>query len=244
MRAIGIIPARMESTRFPGKPLAPILGRPMLGWVWAAASGARRLSQTFVATPDEEIAAWCEANKVGYIMTAKACRNGTERTFDALRQIAQRDPDEIILNIQADEPTLRPESLDALVDVFWGRPEVRIASLYHSVGGREQARDPNRVKVIIMENGDAFSFSRKAPRPTMADGIHVGVYAFRRQVLTEIMGRPASRDLEQMAWLRAGLNIRMVKIDGPMAPVDRPEDIPAAEALLANLPQYVDKKQT
>lgn len=231
MRAIGIIPARMASTRFPGKPLAELAGRPVVEWVWLAAKKSRNLFQAFVATPDPEIVEACATRGMPYIVTARTCRNGTERCHDAMRQLAQREPDEVVLNIQGDEPLLRPESIDALIDAFLD-PAVKIASLCHRPAGRDEVRDPNRVKVISKENGDAFSFSRRAPRAAVGHRIHVGVYAFRRRILTELARLPVAKDLEQTAWLRAGYGIRMVEIDYRTCPIDRPEDLAQAEIAL------------
>ncbi len=228
MRAIGLIPARMASTRFPGKPLAKILGRPMLAWVYDAAREAQLLSSTFVITPDLEIKEFCEAAKIPYIITARACRNGTERCQNAMRQLAARDEDEIIVNVQGDEPAIRAESLDALVRAFEDR-RVEIASLYRPGAGRGAGRDPHRVKVVVMKSGDAFSFTRDPVHPAVEAGLHIGVYAYRRPVLAEIAELEPRGTLEQTAWLVGQRRIRMVPIEYDTAAVDTPEDIPRAE---------------
>ena len=231
MRALAIIPARMESRRFPGKPLALILGRPMIQWVWLAASRSQVIFKTFVATPDLEIQKFCLDNGIQVIMTERSCRNGTERCHDACRQIAARDED-IIINVQADEPAIRAESLDNLARAFVD-PRVNIASLYQPAGSRTSG-DRNRVKVMIQKSGNAFAFSRD-PFPMGVDyGLHVGVYAYRRPVLAELARLPARGDLEQTAWMVDGRPIKMLKIDYKTASVDVPGDLEAAgEALEA-----------
>lgn len=228
MRAIGLVPARMGSTRFPGKPLAKILGRPMLAWVVDAAQEAELLSSIFVVTPDLEIKEFCEAAKIPYIITAREARNGTERCNDALRQLAARDQDEVIVNIQGDEPAIRGESLSRLVRAFED-PQVEIASLYRPGAGRTAGRDPHRVKVVVMKNGDAFSFTRDPVHPAVEAGLHVGVYAYRRPVLAEISKLEPRGTLEQTAWLVGQRRIRMIPIDYDTAAVDTPEDLPRAE---------------
>lgn len=233
MRAIGIIPARMGSTRFPGKPLAKILGLPMLGWVYEAAKDSQLLFQTYVATPDLEIKEFCEASRIPYIITARECRNGTERVHDAMRHLAARDEDEVIVNIQGDEPAIRPESLDLLVRAFQD-PRTEIATLYRP-GIAGASRDTNRVKVVVQDSGDAFSFSRRPPHKALlkAAGLHIGVYAYRRQILAELAELIPAGDLEQTAWMTAGRKIRMVPIDYDTAAVDSPEDLARAEEAIA-----------
>lgn len=231
MRAIGLIPARMGSSRFPGKPLAKILGRPMLAWVVEAAKESRILNPIFVVTPDLEIKEFCEAGGIPYIITARDCRNGTERCHDALRQLAARDPDEVILNIQGDEPAIRGESLDALARAFID-PAVEIASLYRPGAGHGAGRDPHRVKVVVMKNGDAFSFTRDPVHPAVEAGLHIGIYAYRRPVLAELVKLEPRGTLEQTAWLVGRRRIRMVPVDYDTAAVDTPQDLARAEEAL------------
>jgi 3-deoxy-manno-octulosonate cytidylyltransferase (CMP-KDO synthetase) len=231
MRAIGIIPARMASTRFPGKPLAKILGRAMIEWVWMAAKESRLIDPVFVATPDQDLAAFCEAKRIQVILTGAGCRNGTERCHDAMRQLAARDPDEIVVNIQGDEPAIRPESLDDLARAFED-PKVEIASLYRLEAGRQGNGDPNRVKVLVMKNGDAFSFTRDPVHPAVHFGIHIGVYGYRRQALAELVKLEPRGSLEQTAWLVGRRRIRMVPIDYPTAAVDTQGDLARAEEAL------------
>jgi 3-deoxy-manno-octulosonate cytidylyltransferase (CMP-KDO synthetase) len=232
MRALGIIPARMASTRFPGKPLAQIAGKPMLWHVWAAAAKSRLLWQTFVATADKEIIDWCEFVGANYIVTRSDCRNGTERCHDAMRQLAQRDADEIVVNIQGDEPTIRPEAIDALVRAF-NKPEVMIASLCFRPQTLGFISDRNRVKVLADAAGDALGFQRSVLQTHLWPLYlqHIGVYAYRREVLARIAGLQAQGSLEQEPWTEAGYRIRMVEIEAGTVSVDRPEDVVEIERL-------------
>jgi 3-deoxy-manno-octulosonate cytidylyltransferase (CMP-KDO synthetase) len=233
MRAIGIIPARMASTRFPGKPLAPIAGRAMLRRVYDAVRAARVIEPYYIATPDAEIEGYCRENKLNYILTRSDCRNGTERCYDAMRQLAMRDPDDIVINIQGDEPLVRPESLDELARQFID-PRVKIASLYYMPKTNSGVVDPNVVKVLVGDNSTALAFTRRVTAPTLWSlyGRHVGVYGYRRDELSKIVNLSPSSDLEQMAWMRARYEVRMVRIDYETVGVDTLEDVADAEIVL------------
>jgi 3-deoxy-manno-octulosonate cytidylyltransferase (CMP-KDO synthetase) len=233
MRVIGIVPARMASTRFPAKPLAPLLGRPMVEWAVDAAVRTRLISAVFVATPDPEIVEVCERERIPFLVTARSCRNGTERVADAMRQLAARDDEEVIINIQADEPTIRPDALDKLATEFLDRG-TRVASLFYRPTGREYNRDRNRVKVIIDDHGRAFAFTRKPVRAEIEHGVHIGVYAYRRETLARLVALPLSSDLEQVAWLRAGYSLRMVDAGAETIAVDTPADLERAASALSS----------
>ena len=235
MRAIGVIPARMASTRFPGKPLAKIGGREMLLRVWDVVSASRLLWPNYVATPDHEIALLCIRERIPFIVTAAACSTGTERVIDAMRQPSFKEGD-VVVNVQGDEPTVRPESLDALVEAF-ADPEVNIASLYFHPENAAGISDRNRVKVLVDEAGDALCFTRSASAPMWRlYGIHVGVYAFRRRLFSVLREIPPDVDLEQNAWMRAGLRLHMIEIPYATAPVDCPGDVAGVETKTAKSP--------
>ena len=233
MRFIGIIPVRMASTRFPGKPLTPICGKPMLHRVYDAVAAARFMDLWYVATPDAEIAVYCQQNNLKYILTATTCRNGTERCLDAMRQIAMRDPDDIVINVQGDEPLIRPESLTALASAFVNT-DVKIASLYFKPSSPAFMSEPNRVKVLVGESGDALAFTRRVGSPALwrLYGQHVGVYGYRRDLLPGLVKMEPIGDLEQLAWMCEGIPVRMVEIGYETVAVDRPEDVLAVESRL------------
>lgn len=235
MRAIGIIPARMASTRFPGKPLAMIAGKPMLWHVCRAVQLSRIVYPYFVATPDREILDVCRAWGVPTIFTSPTCANGTARVAQAVNQLARRDPDEIIINVQGDEPAIEPETLDALALAF-NDPAVKIASVFFRPAAAPGfIADPNRVKVLVNGAGDAALFTRTVHQAYLwrTFGQHVGVYGYRRETLAELAALAPSPSLEQLAWMRAGYRIRMVEIEGETVAVDMPEDLRRAESVLA-----------
>ena len=231
MRFIGVIPARMESTRFPGKPLALIAGKPMLWRVCRAVAQARMIYPWYVATDSAEILAACKAWEVKTIPTARACRTGTERVADAMRHLSSHEGD-IVINIQGDEPTIRPESLDALVESF-ADTRVKIASLYYCPVQASDIGDRNRVKVLVDGSGDALFFTRTATAPLWRlYGVHVGVYAYRREILSKLVKLPQSGDLEQVVWMQSGYAIRMVETGYATASVDAPEDVARVEEII------------
>lgn len=234
MRFIGIIPVRMESVRFPGKPLTPIAGKAMVHRVYDAIVASRSIWPYYIATDSAEIEDYCRREKLNYILTARTCRNGTERCHDAMRQLAMRDPDDVVVNIQGDEPLIRPESLDALAQAF--APEVNIASLYFMPTAPEFMGDRNRVKVLVGESGDALAFTRQATAMALWKlyGQHVGVYAYRRDLLARLIKMEPVGDLEQLAWMRERIPVRMVEIGYETWAVDRPEDVAEVEKRLSS----------
>ncbi|MGC4117310.1 MAG: 3-deoxy-manno-octulosonate cytidylyltransferase [Myxococcales bacterium] len=235
MRALAVIPARWASTRFPGKPLARLQGKPMIEHVWSRVSRVRGLAGVLVATDDERIAQAVRGFGGEVAMTGE-CRTGTDRVREALRG---RDAD-VALNVQGDEPLIEPTCLEALLAVF-ADPKVRMATLMRPLAPGE-AENPNVVKVVTGLSGDALYFSRSAipfvrqgPAPSFA---HVGVYAYRRallEALAELPTTPLERAeaLEQLRVLEHGIAIRVVPTEYRSLGVDVPEDLGRAEAALA-----------
>lgn len=230
MRMIGIIPVRMGSTRFPGKPLAMIGGVPMVGRMVEIVKATERVFPYYVATPDDEIVQYCQLHGIPHIVTSGDCRSGTARVHDAMRQLSNQ-PDDCVMNIQGDEPLLKPESLDALAAAF-NDYRTQIASLCFKPADQKYLFDPGRVKVLLGTNGVALHFARIVQTSLPIFSLirqHIGVYAFRRDVLAQLAMMSADPDLEQRPWIRHGYNIRMVEIDYGTVPVDRPDDVAAVE---------------
>jgi 3-deoxy-manno-octulosonate cytidylyltransferase (CMP-KDO synthetase) len=230
-KAIGVIPVRFGSTRFPGKPLAAILGKPMIQWVYEGARESGRLERIIVATDDERIASAASGFGAEIRMTSSAHASGTDRVAEAARTT---DAD-IIVNIQGDEPLVRGRMLDSLVDAL-RQGEAGMATLMAKVKDISLLDDPHIVKVVADEAGYALLFSR-APLPFGAADYfhqHIGIYAYRRDLLLGYSRLPASRlesveKLEQLRALEAGVRIRMVEIESPTLSVDTPRDIISVE---------------
>jgi 3-deoxy-manno-octulosonate cytidylyltransferase (CMP-KDO synthetase) len=230
-KAIGVIPVRYGSNRFPGKPLAAILGKPMIQWVYEGARESRRLERIIVATDDDRIAAAASGFGAEVLMTSPEHASGTDRVAEA----AGATDAEIILNIQGDEPLVRGGMLDSLVEAL-GEGEAGMATLMAKVKDISLLGDPHIVKVVSDAAGYALLFSR-APLPFGATDYfhqHIGIYAYRRDLLLGYGRLPASRlesveRLEQLRALEAGVKIRMVEIERPTLSVDSPRDIISVE---------------
>jgi 3-deoxy-manno-octulosonate cytidylyltransferase (CMP-KDO synthetase) len=232
-----VIPARFASTRFPGKPLAIIHGKPMIQWVFEAARGARTVDRVVIATDDDRIAAAAGAFGAPVVRTAPELRNGTERVASVMRA----SEGDLWLNVQGDEPLLTGDDLDAVI-VALRESDAAAATLAVPLAD-DQIPDPNCVKVVRDVRGDALYFSR-APIPharnagNVAPLLHVGVYALRRDTLERYALReptPLERaeSLEQLRLLEHGERMTVVVRDSELAGVDTPEDCAAVSEVLA-----------
>lgn len=236
--AIGVIPVRYGATRFPGKPLVPILGRPMVQWVYEGARTATRLERIIIAADDERILAAAAAFGAEVMLTSPDCASGTDR----VAEVAARTDAAIVVNIQGDEPLIRGGMLDGLVGAL-EEGGASMASLMSRETEPSLLADPNVVKVVVDHRGDALYFSR-SPLPSGNPDYfyrHVGIYGYRRDLLLGYRDLPASRlereeRLEQLRALENGIRIRMVEIGSPTLSVDTPGDIIKVENFLMRRP--------
>ena len=238
-----IIPARYDSTRFPGKPLADILGKPMFWHVWSRAMRCNGVTGVALATDDERIARAAADLGVPCIMTRKDHASGTDRVYEAAC-LLNLSPEAIVINIQGDEPALIPASIEQLLQAF-DDPSVQVATLARPIS-IEKARSFDVVKVVCDARGNALYFSRALiphdrdatdPGPHILG--HMGVYAFTRKALGRFVAFPPSslekiEKLEQLRLLENSLPIRVVLTEHASPGVDRPEDIAAVLPLLTN----------
>ena len=230
LHAVAVIPARYDSTRFPGKPLALLAGKPMIQHVYGRVLQTRGLDQVWVATDDARIAE-AVARFEGRAVITGECRTGSDRVCEAVRDIDA----EIILNVQGDEPLIEPGCLEALLGAF-GDPAVEMATLRRPLCEGEEG-DPNVVKVVCARSGDALYFSR-SPIPYLRRRstelfVHVGVYAYRKpflQQMTTFESTPLEKaeSLEQLRVLEYGHRIRTVLTEHRSLGVDTPEDLERA----------------
>lgn len=253
MRAVAVIPARHASTRFPGKPLARILGRPMVAWVVEAALKAETLEAVWVATDSEAIAEAARTAGARTALTSADCPSGTDR----VAQVAQRVEAQVYVNVQGDEPLVDPADIDALVRAFDKSPRPEVATLARPIAGPADLWNPDVVKVVCGRGGEALYFSRApipyyreawsgrtagafgTPSPTGLAGPlrHVGLYAFAREALLAFPSLPRgaleeAECLEQLRALEAGWRIFVLPARGDSLGVDRPEDLAKAEEKL------------
>jgi 3-deoxy-manno-octulosonate cytidylyltransferase (CMP-KDO synthetase) len=238
MSAVGIIPARFAATRFPGKPLAPIAGLPMVQRVWQGVREAKRLRTVIVATDDARVADACRGFGAEVALTSPEHPTGTDRTAE----VAARLSDEIVLNVQGDEPLIAGFVIDAAVEALESDPDASMATVVHPMSGSPD--DPNRVKCVMDRRGDALYFSRSRipalarPEHPPRYWQHVGLYAYRRRFLLDFVRLPQTpaelaEGLEQLRALEHGHRIRVAIVEGfESVPVDVPADVAAVEAVL------------
>ena len=254
MRAVGVIPARFAATRFPGKPLAPIAGKPLVQRVWEGTRTAKRLAQVLIATDDERIAAACRAFGAEAVLTAAHHPTGTDRSAEAVLTAAHHptgtdriaeaaaglDAD-VVVNVQGDEPLIEGHVIDAAVGALEEDPGAAMSTVAHPAEP-EDLDDPNRVKLVLDRRGRALYFSRSRIPYEREPGAprlqHVGLYAYRRPFLLEFVRLPRtplerSEALEQLRALEHGHAIRVAVVEGwRSVPVDVPADVARVEAAL------------
>lgn len=239
-RTVAVIPARYASTRFPGKPLVLIQGRPMVEHVWERCQEAGVFSEVLVATDDARIADTVAHFGGRAVMTDPACATGTDR----VAEVARGRPDvDVWINVQGDEPLVDPASLRTLAGLF-ADPDVQMATLVRPLESAE-AVSPNVVKAVLAQSGDALYFSR-ATLPFVRDAAdvgavrrwaHLGLYGYRRDTLLRLATLPptpleAAEKLEQLRALEHGIRIRCGQVTGRSVGVDVPDDVARVEALL------------
>lgn len=243
MKILAVIPARYASTRFPGKPLISIAGKPMIERVWERARRASLVSQVIVATDDERIVKAVKSFGGEAVLTRPDHRSGTER----VAEVAVAHPDaEIVVNVQGDMPLIEPAAIDAGIEAVRSDEDVRVGTLAVPITNPAEIMDPNVVKAVLDFDGNALYFSR-APIPWVRDRggpvhakhlKHVGLYVFRREALLEFATFPQGdveriEQLEQLRWLENGYRIRVAETEYKSVEVDTPEDVKRVEQLLA-----------
>jgi 3-deoxy-manno-octulosonate cytidylyltransferase (CMP-KDO synthetase) len=237
-----IIPARYQSSRFPGKMLAPLAGRPMIQHVWERAVAVPGVAQVVVATDDERIAEAVRRFGGRSVMTSRACQSGTDRVAEAAASLDA----EVVINLQGDLPVIPPALIAAARQPFLDDPAVVMSTLMRPMERPDELFSPHTVKVVTDRHGDALYFSR-APIPLVRDVKqgspfpprtyfhHMGLYVYRKDFLIEFTRLPMGRleQLEQLEQLRAlehGYRIRVVEVAEGTTEVNTPDDIGPAEA--------------
>ncbi len=235
----GIIPARYESSRFPGKPLAEIKGMPMFWHVHERACRCPQMTSVTLATDDKRIFEVAKSHDVPVVMTATNHQSGTDRVLEAARKL-QIDSNAIVVNIQGDEPCLEPKMLTDLLTPFTS-DNIHVATLATAID-HDAAQSPDRVKVVRAKNGRALYFSRSLvpfDRAEKKHGflLHIGLYAFRLPALIrfgELDPSPLEKreKLEQLRLLEDGIDIYVTETRHTCHGVDSPEDLEKAKLVL------------
>lgn len=238
MNAIGIIPARYASSRFPGKPLVDILGKPMIQWVYERANRTKFLEKVIVATDDQRIVNAVTNFNGNVVMTSSTAANGTER----VAEVAQKLDAKLIVNIQGDEPLIDPDVIDQLVILMRENPAAPVGTLVKKIETLENLNNPNIPKVVVDKDFNALYFSRsiipfyrdnKHQGQWLKDADyyqHIGLYIYRREFLLKFVKLPISNlerieRLEQLRILENGYNIKVTLTETDSIGVDVPADI-------------------
>ena len=244
MKFIGIIPARYASTRFPGKPLAMLGGKTVIQRVYEQVCGT--LDEAYVATDDERIFAAVEAFGGRAVMTRSDHQSGTDRIEEAAEKIGTTA--DVIINVQGDEPFVQRSQLETLMHLF-DDPQTQIGTIGKPFETMQAVENPNSPKIVCDVRGYALYFSRSVipyvrdksqPLSPQSFLKHLGLYAYRREVLHQITQLPQSplelaERLEQLRWLQNGYRIKVGLTDVETVGIDTPDDLQRAEAFLRGL---------
>ena len=244
MKFIGIIPARYASTRFPGKPLAMLGGKPVIQHVYEKVKAC--LEEAYVATDDERIYNTVEAFGGKAVMTRTDHKSGTDRIEEAIEKIGGEW--DVVVNVQGDEPFVAKSQLDTICRCF-DDESTQIATLGKAFTNMDAVKNPNSPKIVLDNRGFAMYFSRSViPYVRGKEEVewlqhypflkHLGIYAYRREVLREVTQLPQSsleiaESLEQLRWLQNGYKIKVGTTDVETVGIDTPEDLARAEKFLA-----------
>jgi 3-deoxy-manno-octulosonate cytidylyltransferase (CMP-KDO synthetase) len=238
---IGIIPARWASSRFPGKPLHPLLGKPLLQHVFERATLCTELDELVIATDDDRIAALCERIGAKVIQTRSDHPSGTDRIAEAAEKCEAATH---VINIQGDEPLLEPELVDTLARELRNNCDIPMITAGSSLDNPELIADPNIVKLVIDRNQNALYFSRspipfrRSDTPSLPTYRHLGIYGYQVDFLKHFITLPPSsleiaEGLEQLRALENGALIRVHLTEHEAIGLDSPDQIPLIESLLA-----------
>lgn len=249
MKVVGIIPARMSSGRFPGKPIAKIHGVPMVGHCYLRSKMSKVLDDLYVATCDQEVFDYIQSIDGKAIMTKDSHEMCTDRVVEAVQTLEKRlgSPVDVVVNIQGDQPMVFPEMIDDVVKPMLDDPSILCATMMQRMKTFEEHDDPNRVKIVVDLQNYAMYMSRE-PLPSRKKWkkgvplpmfVHVALIPFRRDFLMKFGALPMSplESVESIDYLRAmenGYRIKMVLTEQETETVDTPEDLKKVEAMMAN----------
>lgn len=240
MEVLGVIPARYDSVRFPGKLLSNILGKPLIQWTWENASKSVLLDDLIIACDDSRIYKIASDFGAKVIMTSKKHESGTDRICEAVADIDTK----FVVNIQGDEPLIRHSLIDTLISTMQVDESVVMATVIKEIKSPEEINDYNVVKVVVDRNNFAIYFSRY-PIPfnrENSEGIryfkHIGIYGYTKEFLYIFKNLPHSllekaERLEQLRALEAGYRIKVVETKDDCVGVDTPQDLKRVEELLS-----------
>lgn len=246
-KIVAVIPARMASNRFYGKPLVKILGKEMLQWVYECCVGSRFLKEVYVATDHEDIENFCKAKNMRYLMTSSEHKNCSERS----NEVGLRTKADYIVEIQGDEPTLSPLDVDAFVEAAFAHKEFDVVTQYVEISAQE-AKYPHNVKIVKGSGDRALFFSRSVVPYNFKERDvtyykQVGLYLWRAEALRRFSETPKCdleyiEDTHMLRLIDQGFDVKLVKALGAAYGVDVPEDLPVVEKYLKGRIAAEDKR--
>lgn len=239
MKIIGVIPARYKSTRFPGKPLVSICGKPMIYWVYQQAEKVKEFDSVYIATDDERIKSVCEEHNMKVIMTSDTHKTGSDR----VAEVAAKVDGDLFVNVQGDEPVIHPEMIRQVISIFLEDDSVYFGSLKKEITDPEEIQAYSTVKVVTDDNGDAMYFSRSVIPSNCKDGQlarvfrHVGIYAYKREFLKTFSELEQSElelgeGIEPLRAMQNGYKMRLKETEYSSIGVDLPEHVEKVERII------------
>lgn len=239
MKIIGVIPARYQSSRFPGKPLVDICGKPMIYWVYQQVKKVKEFDEVYVATDDERIKAACGEHNMNVIMTSDKHKTGSDR----VAEVATKVEGDLFVNVQGDEPVINPEMIRQVISIFLEDDSVYFGSLKKEITDPEEIRATSTVKVVTDQNGDAMYFSRSVIPSNVKDGKlarvfrHVGIYAYKKEFLLKFTKMEQTElelgeAIEPLRAMERGYKIRLKETQYSSIGVDLPEHVAQVEKVI------------
>ena len=236
MKIIGVIPARYKSSRFPGKPLVDICGKPMIWWVYQQAKKVPEFDEVYVATDDDRIEAACKEHDMKVIMTSDKHETGSDRVAEVATKV----------DIQGDEPVINPEMIQEVISIFFEDETVTFGSLKKEITDPDEIKATSTVKVVTDQKGDAMYFSRSVIPSNVKDGKlarvfrHVGIYAYKRDFLEEFSKMSQTElelgeGIEPLRAMERGYKMRLKETKHSSIGVDLPEHIEKVERVIKGI---------
>lgn len=239
MKIIGVIPARYKSSRFPGKPLVDICGKPMIYWVYRQAMKVQEFDEVYVATDDERIRAACDQYGMKVIMTSDKHNTGSDR----VAEVAEKTDGDLYVNVQGDEPVINPEMIREVISIFQEDETVYFGSLKKEITNPDEIRATSTVKVVTDDKGDAMYFSRSVIPSNLKDGKlarvfrHVGIYAYKKEFLLKFAAMEQTElelgeGIEPLRAMQKGYKMRLKETTYSSIGVDLPEHVALVEQIV------------
>ena len=235
MKVIGVIPARYKSSRFPGKPLVDICGKPMIWWVYQQCLKVSEIDELYIATDDKRIEDVCKDYQMNVIMTADTHKTGSDR----VGEVATKIDGDLFINIQGDEPCIEPRMIQQVIEIFEDS-SVYFGSLRKEITDKNEIEAYSTVKVVCDCNDDALYFSRNVIPSNIKDGVlarvfrHVGIYAYKKEFLLKFVNMPQTElelgeGIEPLRAMENGYKIRVRETEFESIGVDLPEHVQLVE---------------